>query len=383
MGMRNEPSGPVSYLVGYLARDYGSSALYARKDVVIDASNLPNGITLKWDGAEDARVLAVYGNLTMSNVSVTGGRSNAVDISATNVDQPWTLGRGGALAVWGTATLLDCKLYGNSCQGDFDSSRDRGAFGGGLYADRVMMSGCVVSGNAVLGGGAAGGGVYSVGGVDTTATYSSISRSTITGNRISAIFTYGGGVFSDGGGIGNSKTLILTNCTVARNLVEPAPFMPAFLLGMGYWRGGAVYASNGSMMFKSCTIVENEVHGVPRTDSLSRPNLAGGIAATIGNAHAVEEIQIGQTILAGNLVRELNTSYAVTNTYNQDVFTGSLMYFSSQGYNIFGTIEFSHILVPVGVTGWESLCRPPLSQNGRQRRCHTIDSRRPCRWSDD
>jgi hypothetical protein len=77
MGIREEESGPVSYLVGYFERDYGRSALYARKNVVIDASWLPSGITLKWVGGEEdpARVLAVYGNLTMTNVSVTGGWS--------------------------------------------------------------------------------------------------------------------------------------------------------------------------------------------------------------------------------------------------------------------------------------------------------------------
>ena len=52
MGMRDEPSGPVSYLVGYFERDYGRSALYARKNVVIDASSLPSGITLAWTGGE-------------------------------------------------------------------------------------------------------------------------------------------------------------------------------------------------------------------------------------------------------------------------------------------------------------------------------------------
>ena len=35
---------------GYQDRDYGKSALYARKHVVIDASDLPNGITIKWNG---------------------------------------------------------------------------------------------------------------------------------------------------------------------------------------------------------------------------------------------------------------------------------------------------------------------------------------------
>jgi len=79
MGMRDEPSGPVSYLVGYFNRDYGKSALYARKNVVIDASDLPSGITLSWIGGagNPARVLAIYGNLTMTNVSITGGHNPA------------------------------------------------------------------------------------------------------------------------------------------------------------------------------------------------------------------------------------------------------------------------------------------------------------------
>lgn len=356
MGMRMEPSGPVSYLEGYFERDYGKSALYARKNVVIDASALPSGITVAWTGgdANPARVLAVYGDLTMINVTVTGGRSVAEDISSTNPNQPWTLARGGGVAVWGRARLLNCTLYDNHCEGDYDASRDRGAFGGGVYANIVDMEGCTVSGNSVLGGGAAGGGVFSVGGAETTRTTSTIAQSSITGNRISGFFAYGGGVYSDGGGIGNAKTLELINSTIANNLVEfPAP------IPFGYWRGGGVYMSNGSLSIHSCTIVENEVYGVPRTDDLGKPNLAGGIAATIGNAHAVEDMIIGHSIIAGNTVHEFGGA-----TYEHDIFTGSLFYFKSKGYNRIGVIDFSHILVPVGEYDWRSLNRKFYPQEG-------------------
>jgi hypothetical protein len=355
MGMRDEPSGPVSYLVGYFDRDYGRSALFARKDVVIDASNLPSGITLAWTGGGQpgARVLAVDGDLTLKNVAITGGNSNAEAISTTDpYPQPWTLARGGALAVWGVAHLLGCRLYDNHVQGDFDSSRDRGAFGGAVYADLVDMQGCVVSGNTVLGGGAAGGGVYSVGGAGHAGTASSIDRSTISGNRISGLFAYGAGVYSDGGGIGNRKTLRLTNSTIARNLAEPAPGLPGFLLSMGYWRGGGAYMSNGYMEIQNCTIVENEVHGLPRTDSLGRRNLAGGVAATIGNAHAVEDLIVGDSIITGNVVQEIGGL-----RYAQDIYTGSLFYFRSAGFNRIGVLDFSQILVPVGEVGWASLSR--------------------------
>ena len=362
MGIRDEPSGPVSYLVGYFDRDYGRSALVARKDVLIDASDLQSGITLAWAGGADpgARVLAVDGDLTLINVSVTGGRSvtEAIAITAPH-PQPWTLARGGALAVWGVARLVNCRLFDNHVRGDFDSSRDRGAFGGAVYADIVEMNNCIVSGNSVLGGGAAGGGIYSVGGAGHPEVASTIDQSTVSGNRVSGLFTYGAGVYSDGGSIGNRKTLRLTNTTIARNLVEPAPGLPGFLLAQGYWRGGGAYMSNGYMEIQSCTIVENEVFGVPRTDSLGRRNLAGGVAATVGNAHAVEDLVVGASIIAGNTVHEIGgTAYA------QDIFTGSLFYFRSAGYNRIGVLDFSQILVPVGEPGWASLSRKHYPQAG-------------------
>ena len=362
MGIRQEPSGPVSYLVGYRDRDYGRSALVARKNVAIDASGLPHGITIAWSGGAQpgARVLAVDGNLSLTHVAITGGSSVAEKLTVIGADdQPWTLGRGGALAVWGVATLRDCELYGNYAQGDFDSSRDRGAFGGAIYADVVDIRGCTISGNTVVGGGAAGGGVYSVGGAGHAQSVSTIDRSAVTGNRIAGLFTYGAGVYSDGGSIGNQKTLRLTNSTIARNLAEPAPGLPKFLLAMGYWRGGGVYMSNGYLEIQSCTIAENVVRGVARTDSLGRRNLAGGIAATVGNAHDVEDMTIGHSIVAGNSVQEIGGS-----TYAHDVFTGSLFYFRSAGYNRIGVIDFSQILVPVGEPTWESLVRKHYPQDG-------------------
>ncbi len=367
MGMRMEPSGPVSYLVGYFDRDYGASALYARKDVVLDASALPAGITLEWTGgaADPARVLAVYGDLTLRNVTVTGGYSKAEALPVNEPDdQPWTLARGAGVAVWGRARLHGCKLYDNHCEGDFEASRDRGAFGGGLYANIVEMADCVVAGNTVLGAGAAGGGIYSVGGAEIVSRWSTIERCAVTGNRIQGIFAYGAGVYSDGGGIGNRKYLKLTNTTVAKNLAEPPPGQPAFLLGMGYWRGGGIYMSNGYLHLQNCTVAENRVRGVARTDELGKPNLAGGIAATIGNAHAVEEMVIGGSIVTGNTVHEIAADGGLVRSYGHDIFTGSLLYFRSRGYNRLGVLDFSQILVPVGEKEWRSLCRKHYPKAG-------------------
>lgn len=361
MGIREEPSGPVSYLDGYFERDYGRSALYARKNVVIDASALASGITLAWTGGEanHARALAVWGNLTLRNVTVTGGWSVAEELPAPDPEdergQLSTRARGGGIAVWGIATLEDCTIYDNHAKRDASvpaRQRDSGVFGGGVYADIVEIKRSVVSGNSLSATGVSGGGVFSVGGAEARSRVSSIVRSAITGNRIEGIFAYGGGVYSDGGGIGKSNTLALENTTVARNLVGELPGQPPPLYGIGYWRGGGVYMSNGSLTIRGATIVENEVYGTPRTDDLDKPNLAGGVVATIGNAHAVEDMIIGHSIIAGNLVHETGGR-----DYAQDVFTGSLFYFKSRGFNRFGVLDFSQMLVPVGRSDWRSLSR--------------------------
>jgi len=358
----------ISFLVGYFDRDYGRSALFADKDVVIDASNLPDGIIINWDGAEPARVLAVSGDLTLTNVGITGGNSVfdvAEDIGQHPDDtQTSTLARGAGLAVWGVASLRDCAIYDNHAVGDDgDTSRDGGAYGGGVYADTVVMDNCIVSGNTVYGGGAAGGGVFSVGGRDTRANVSSISGSTITENRITGLFAYGGGVYSDGGGIGESTVIQIDNSTLARNLVEP-PVLPPFLfdlLDIGYWRGGGLYMSNGYMEVQSSTITENQVFGRSRTTELDKPNMAGGIAATIGNAHAVEDMIIGHSIVVGNTVHEIDGiapgGYTIGNVYPHDIFSGSVFHFRSMGYNRIGVIDFSQILVPIGEPDWASLSR--------------------------
>jgi len=124
---------------GYQDRDYGASALFAQKDLVIDASALPSGITIEWNGgaASHARVLTVSGNLVLKNVTISSGHSFAVAI--TGGTQPYTLARGGGLAVWGKLTLDHCAVINNRCTGDTTASRDRGTYGGGIYANDLDL----------------------------------------------------------------------------------------------------------------------------------------------------------------------------------------------------------------------------------------------------
>jgi len=336
--------------LGYGERNYGKSALYARKHVTIDASLLPDGITIRWAGGDSnrARVLAVYGDLTMKNVTVSSGYSSAEAIPG---GQLFTLARGGGLAVWGTAKLSRCTVSGNRCAGDNASSRDRGTYGGGIYANGLELDECVVSGNSVIGYGAAGGGIYSVGGADKAdgvGNDASLTRCTVSGNRVTAQHAYGGGIFTLSGGPNNLATMYLSNCTVARNLVEDNPSLPES--GQYYYRGGGVYMGGGSLTVVGCTIAENGVAGNPAIFG-GKPNMGGGgIAATIGNAHVLEDMQVRHSIIAGNTVSVIGGS-----TAGDDLFTGSLLHFYSHGYNRVGRIDFRQILVPI--PPWWSLSR--------------------------
>ena len=344
--------GPPTFQ-GYRDRDYGRSALYARKDLTIDASSLPDGITVRWGGddANRARVLAVYGDLTMRNVTVTGGFSSAEPLE--DPAQPHTLARGGGLAVWGTARLTRCTVSGNRISGDEGASRDRGAYGGGIFANGLELDDCVVSGNRAIGYGAAGGGIYSVGGADRqggVGTDSSLTRCTVSGNRVTAQHAYGGGIFTLSGGPDNLATMTLTNCTVARNLVEDHPLLPE--AGQYYYRGGGIYMGGGSLSCVSSTIAENAVSGHAAVFS-GKPNMGGGgLAATIGNAHVVEDVWMRHSIIVGNTM----------NGVAQDWFTGSLLFLTSGGHNLLGVLDVSQILVPV--PDWMMLSRKHFPKLG-------------------
>ncbi len=322
--------------IGYFERDYGASALYARKNLTIDASALPKGITLSWAGGDDqpARVLAVYGDVTLVNVTLRDGfaRHEAIPDPL----QPYTLARGGGLAVWGTATLTKVTVGQNRVEGDPNASRDRGAFGGGIYANRLVLRQSTVAGNRARGYGAAGGGVYSVGGAEG-GVESRIERSAITGNRVTAEHAYGGGVYSDGGGPGNRRTITIVSSTLAFNLVEDHPDIGEPDGSQYYYRGGGFYMSNGTVALDQCTVAGNVVSGLPATFN-GRPNMGGGgMAATIGNAHVVEQMRLAGSIVAGNTV----------NGQPGDVYSGSLIDFLSLGYNRIGHLDMSQMLVPI------------------------------------
>jgi hypothetical protein len=179
-----------------------------------------------------------------------------------------------------------------------------------------------------------------------------VLRTTVSGNRVTAQHAYGGGIYSDGGGPGNTMTLQVEESTLARNLVEDHPGIAQSAMAQYYYRGGGAYMSNGYLWIHASTIAENEVTGAPALFG-GKPNMGGGgIAATIGNAHVVEDMTLWHTIIAGNRVAGAP----------QDVFTGSLLHFYSSGYNLIGAMDFTWMLVPI--PEWMCLSRRHWPQQG-------------------
>jgi hypothetical protein len=112
--------------------------------------------------------------------------------------------------------------------------------------------------------------------------------------------------------------------------------------------------SNGRLVLAGCTIAENEVTG-HTAEFNGKPNMGGGgVAATIGNAHVVEDMIVRHSIIVGNEV----------DGEAEDLFTGSLRHFYSDGYNLIGELDFRYILVPI--PWWEDLSRKHWPKEGDQ-----------------
>ena len=155
----------------------------AGRDVFIDASNLPNGLTI--DAGGQSRVIdgAAGATVALHGLTLTGGN---------------TPNNGGAIQnIRGSLSLSACTLSGNSA----------GNFGGAIFSlpstdgTTVSLSACTIHGNS---SDQDGGGVYAI---DTIL---NVSNCTVSGNSSGR---FGGGIFN----FGESGVLNLSDTIVAGN----------------------------------------------------------------------------------------------------------------------------------------------------------------------
>ena len=193
------------------------------------------GVTIS--GGGNSRVFEVDPRVTasISGLTISGGS--------------WA-GPGGGMANYGTATLTDCTVNGNS-SGGADSS---GSAGGGVFNSvyaNLTLTDCTVSGNSAYGGG--GGGVGNYGGTIT------LTNCTLSGNSESnSDGGAGGGVFSSSG------TVDLTDCTISGNYAADG--------GGGLASGASFFVDTANL---TDTIVAGNTDPSGPSDILANSNISG------------------------------------------------------------------------------------------------------------
>ncbi|MFI5460158.1 MAG: beta strand repeat-containing protein, partial [Isosphaerales bacterium] len=216
------------------------------------------GVTIS--GGGNSRVFQVDPGVTasISGLTISGGSA---------------AGLGGGLVNYGTATLTDCTLSGNTCvNSDADDAHcDGGAvfngqtapnYYGKIYgAANLTLTSCTLSGNSASGDAGGGGGVFNSG----TAT---LTDCTVSGNSSSAA---GGGGLANDGLANDLSTITLTNCTVSGNSA---------------YSGGGVYNFSGTANLTDCTVSGN-----------SSATGGGGLE---NDGYALTPATLTDTIVAGN-----------------------------------------------------------------------------------
>ena len=238
-----------------------SNTLTINTNLTIDASALPGGLQINGNGS--VQILNVASNITvfLNSLTITNG------YTATNSANAYV--GGGGIANYGTLTLSNCTVSGNSAYEGLG-----GDIGGGIYNEGTLtLNQCTVSGNEAyvgIGGGIfnyglltlnqctlsengarSGGGIVNIGGTAT------LIQCTLSGNVVSA---YGGGIYSHG-------ILTLYQCTLSGNIAYNYP---------GGGGGGGIYNSKAEATLNLCTLSGNSAIG-PAYDGGGIFNADGGL----------------------------------------------------------------------------------------------------------
>ena len=178
---------------------------------------------------DNSRVfLATDTNLTLANLTVTGGRTSS--LGPTNS----TAEGGGIYATGGSLSLIRTTISGNSTDGG-------NADGGGISAEGavVTLTDSTVSGNGTVGTRSDGGGLYARGGV------LSLIRSTVSDNSTDGMFSGGGGISVEDGQLSITSSTVTGNSTLGSASA-----------------GGAIFTRSGaSVLITDSSINENRVTG--------------------------------------------------------------------------------------------------------------------------
>ncbi len=333
-------------------------------DLIIDASNLPNRLTVNAGHGPDStpgtgdgmRIFNIDDgdDLTDSSVEIHGLTLIGGDVS----------GNGGAIRSTETLQLIDSTVTGNAT-GDGASEGSNGessGYGGGIWSDGALtLSGSTISDNSTGAGGdgdsagssGAGGGIYSLGSLTITNSVISGNSTGDGGDSGGGYGNYagssgpGGGIFSDGslsitdsvisgnftgeggsggygsnnsygGGISSDGTLMITNSTISGKssyfgggiyAAGLTTIMGGMISGNDAYDGGGV-SSYGTTVISGSTISDNTaIFGAGLstygTTTISDSTISGN-AGEIGGGIAA----LGTTVIRSSTILE-NTALDV------------------------------------------------------------------------
>jgi predicted outer membrane repeat protein len=229
-----------------------------------------SALTLKGGGpSSDFSVLRLYQvNASISGLTITGG---------------YTTDNGGGIEnSYGTLTLTNCTLSGNSAQ-----------IGGGIFNyGTANLSNCTVSGNSAT----SGGGIFQ----DSFGTLT-LANCTVFGNSANS-----GGVAVHhpiaGGGISNYGTLTLTNCSISKNSST----------GEGDFDGGGGIENELTLSMTNCTLLGNAAArfggGIQNSSSsgtatLTNCTISGNSAQIGGGIKSYSALNLTNCTLSGNTAK--------------------------------------------------------------------------------
>ncbi len=247
----------------------------------------PGQHLLKIDAQNLSRLInfnAASGNLSLSGLTLTGGRTTEGDIGS--------LSSGGAIrfASSGTLTLDNVAVTNNRTLGN-------GARGGAIFADagNIVLTDSVISSNQTSGIGSSGGGIYAGSGTV------SLLNSILSGNTTTNNNAMGGGIHAAGGAVALIQSTISNNQTSGDSA-----------------DGGAVFATSG-LTIDASRVIANMTAG---SDSDGGAVFASGTldvsnSDVFGNRSEGPDSSGGAVAFDTGIVTVLNSSIAGNQTTAQ------------------------------------------------------------------
>jgi predicted outer membrane repeat protein len=270
--------------------------LLLKKNVTIEGlPNQPETI----NGNHNSRVFEVAPktSVTLIGLDITSGNGLATDHSGSSSNN----GHGGGILNFGTLTVSNCTLSGNSVNDTSVYVCEGGAIAN--IAGTVNVSNSTLSGNSVAGGsggGDSGGAIANIGDAATaTVATVTVSNSILSGNSAAyaggAIFNYTYGTVTvsnstlsnnsaaqDGGAILSRWTATVSGCTLSGNSAAhdggailnagTVTVSNSTLSGNSAGLGGAIYNDGGLIELK----VTNSVFSSNSPDNIDGPYTDGG-----------------------------------------------------------------------------------------------------------